>query len=724
MLSLLLAAQLAADSIYPTAALRELVARIAERNRSVPRELQSYRARLESEISFVARRPDAIEAVVSIEQVQNATRWLRTGEYEQHVTGYRSQSTGFTFASIGFFRQAWSVPVLYGNRLSLFFGLDTTQRTRRERARQRVTTAVHPFAERRDRYYRYTGGDTAVTIRVLDRTIPVARIMVEPQAANVDSQTVLFRGEVDVDATRGEIVRMRGYFVTLGRGDRSLGERLLQRTFRAVAFVELVNAEVEGRFWLPSYQRFEAQASFQGFDDTRSVFRIVSRFRDHRVNDIPVIVAEADTLALKPHALTFAPKDSLERATSWSSPLGHATAQVHSDDFMDVAPDAWRPTGRARFELRAPQLGDFVHFNRVEGLFTGVSTELRLRDDAPRSMPGLIIRAAGGWAWSEEAARGRIDARWRARRWAPFIRAGRSLDITNDFRRSFDSVSSLGALLWSIDDFDYVDRRSAMAGATRFFGGARTASLRVEAGVGRDAGVVQRLDHGLTRPDSGFRVNRGVDAGSYTRTTAVLQYHPDVNAEFVRPGVGATLSYDRGDGELDWQRLEARLVARTNVASMTYALRVDGGILWSDDPPPQHLFELGWNQGLPGYRYKEFAGDRAALARTLAVYNLGVLRAPVHVWRRFYLPSPAPGLFASLHAGWADASDVAALRSIARLGYTRPDSDTPISNPTNGIRSGVELGLRLFGGGVSVSVGRPLDRRGAWKLGVSFSEGL
>jgi hypothetical protein len=244
--------------------------------------------------------------------------------------------------------------------------------------------AVHPFADHRERYYRYTGGDTVVTMHVRDRAIPIARINVDPVATHVDSLTVLFRGEVDVDATRGEIVRMRGYFVRLGTRGRPLGQRLVQLTVRAVAFVELVNAEVEGRFWLPSYQRFEAQAAMQGIDDSRSAFRILSRFRDYRVNDVPVTVAEADTLELRPHRLTFAPKDSLDRADAWSAPLGEATAGVHSDDFIDVAPDAWRSTGRARFDLRAPQLGDFVHFNRVEGLFTGVSAELRFRDDAPK----------------------------------------------------------------------------------------------------------------------------------------------------------------------------------------------------------------------------------------------------------------------------------------------------------------------------------------------------
>src|SRR5262245_29929275 len=111
MLSLLLSFQVAAATpppTYQTEALRVLVGQVAERNRRVPSGLNSYRARLESEISLVVRRSNGTEGVVSIEQVQNATQWLRTGEYEQHVTGYRSQAIGLTFSALGFFRQAWS----------------------------------------------------------------------------------------------------------------------------------------------------------------------------------------------------------------------------------------------------------------------------------------------------------------------------------------------------------------------------------------------------------------------------------------------------------------------------------------------------------------------------------------------------------------------------------------------------------------------------------------
>src|SRR5688500_18398666 len=120
MLPLLLAAQLAlpADSQqYETPALRAIVAEAARLNRVVPAALHSYRATTESEIALITRRAGGIEMAASIEQMRSTVRWLRTGDYEQRVIGYRSQQIGVNISTLGFFRQAWTVPVLYGNRM-------------------------------------------------------------------------------------------------------------------------------------------------------------------------------------------------------------------------------------------------------------------------------------------------------------------------------------------------------------------------------------------------------------------------------------------------------------------------------------------------------------------------------------------------------------------------------------------------------------------------------
>lgn len=83
------------DSLtYESAAPRQLVAEAAELNRRVPDALGGYTARLESEISIGGRRTEGMEMAVSLEQIASTLTWDRTGEYQQVVTGYRSQSIG------------------------------------------------------------------------------------------------------------------------------------------------------------------------------------------------------------------------------------------------------------------------------------------------------------------------------------------------------------------------------------------------------------------------------------------------------------------------------------------------------------------------------------------------------------------------------------------------------------------------------------------------------
>ena len=126
MLALLFQLQTAAlrpvadTATYATPALERLVADASARNQRVPPSLGGYRASVESEISLGFL--DALagrEKTTSVEQVASSLAWERTGEFEQHVTGYRSQTLGPQFATLGFFRSAWAVPSLYGNRLAL-----------------------------------------------------------------------------------------------------------------------------------------------------------------------------------------------------------------------------------------------------------------------------------------------------------------------------------------------------------------------------------------------------------------------------------------------------------------------------------------------------------------------------------------------------------------------------------------------------------------------------
>jgi hypothetical protein len=141
------------------------------------------------------------------------------------------------------------------------------------------------------------------------------------------------------------------------------------------------------------------------------------------------------------------------------------------------------------------------------------------------------------------------------------------------------------------------------------------------------------------------------------------------------------------------------------------------------------LFELGENQNLPGYGYKEFAGNQAAVLRGLVMYPLPLWRAPLRLGR-WMLPGVGPAVSFGAQSGWADASTDAARSAIARLGTVNdatlglPGSviGAPVSRPTDGIKSSIDFRLRFFGGAVSVGAARATDRHQSWKLVAGLAQ--
>jgi hypothetical protein len=711
-------AVLAADTLtvrgdsttYATPELRHLVEEAAELNHRVPIALGGYRAQLESEISIGNRRSEGMEMSVLLEQVASTLEWDRSGTYQQTITGYRSQSIGASFATIGFFRNGWAIPSLYGNRLALLFGRDTSETARRRRQRRGGDPlyAIHPLADDRESYYTYSGGDTIVTMTVGDREIPIVRIDVALRP-DVPARSVVFLGELDLDASRRHIVRLRGYFAVVG-GPKSRFDLLREARLQGIAFVEAVNAEVNGAFWLPAHQRFEAHATSNAVGEGRAIFRILTRFIDRELLPAPPFAAigsESDTLTIKPFRLAIASMDSLSRFDDWRADLGEATAEVSAEDFNDVAPDRWSRTGPPRFSIETERLGDVLRVDRVQGVFTGIGAVMRLRDAAP----GLTLRSAAGYAWSEQAVRGRVVAEYRRGRAQLALRAQRSLDLTNDLRSPYDSGSTISALLGS-DNYDYVDRRSVSVQLLRFLGARQQGQLRLEGGWADDRAVVANLARSPLGFGDDFRPNRPVLEGGYLKSSAVLDWRPDVTLEFLRTGLGARLAYERGDGpQLRYERAEGRFTARTNRGPFALGARLDVGIT-TPDAPPQQLFELGQSQNLPGYGYKQFAGDQAAVLRGLALWRLPYLGAPVRVTQRLWLPPVAPAIAIALQAGWARASTPEAATTVAVLG----------SAPTGHVRSSGAVTLRFFGGAVGVGVARPLDYPAKWRWIVEFGQ--
>ena len=728
MLSLVVLAQLAvADPDPGSRALGELVALAVDRNRSAPSPLLGYRAQVESEIAVLTRRTDGEESALSIEQSRNDVQWTRGGGFRQHMTSYRARQAGPSLSALAVLRKAWIIPMLYGNEFDGFFGEDGAPGSRA--TTQRNTVAIHPFGADGERVYEFTGGDTIAVISTERRTIPLVRVLVEPRPLLEAGPVVVFRGEIDLDADRGEIVRLRGQFVTLDqRGPQR--KRLFILPVSVMAYVELESVEIDGRYWLPRYQRIETHVNLSALAEGRSVFRIVSRFRAHQVSEAVTYGPDVGALAgggdapggARSHGLTMASRDSLSRTVAWWSALGEATGALRGDDFADVGAESFGPTMRSRLTWRAQRLADVIRFNRVEGWSTGATLEY-----APGAAArDLIVRAAATWAWTERTIRGRVEAIRRGEHdnWRAGVRLARSLDITNDFTSPRDSGGALVAALGGVDDYDYVDRRSA----TVWYGWdlvPHQGTIRVEVGAAADASVPARLTRGVFPGAAPFRANRGVDAGSYLRAALVAEWNPAINAGALASGIGAMLRSEVASAELAWHRTTVRLNARADAGSMGYALRVDGGILTSRNAPPQQLFELGGGSAFPGYAYKEFAGDRALAAHARASWKLPIMRSPLRVLGCTCLTSPAPELAVTLHSASLAASGSATVASIARSGTVGdsvgsvpapPGSGVPLARSTDGMQTSIEVGFRLFGGAATMALARPLHTGARWRM--------
>ncbi|HEY6089309.1 MAG TPA: hypothetical protein VD771_05925 [Gemmatimonadaceae bacterium] len=718
MLALVLFAQLTAvaDPVYSSERLRDLVARAAVANHAPPPELRGYRARVETEFSILLRDTLGRERAAQIEQLASKVEWTRNGRYDMHVIGYRSQSLGAPISTLSFV-QGWTEPTLYGDRLLLGVQMGAppdAKDAKRKTGGGNWIVAVHPFSYDRDRYYRFSGGDTVVVMRTASRSIPLVRVHVSPRLGDA-TRLAAFDGEIDLDADRQLIVRMRGQFVVLAAKGRPTLSPLPGLV--GVAYCEFVNAEIDGRYWLPAFQRTELQSTFALLGQTRAVMRMVSHFSDHtidRSDSVTVVEASRDT----DHRTSWASSDSVSGYGDWTTTLGVATAGVNANDFDDVGPDVWKPTGRPRFDIAPTKTDNVIRYDRVEGFYTGIEASLRMRS----AVPGLTIGGSVGWAWTERTARGGAHISLRRNQWTTGARVERMLASTNDFTPPLNPESGgLAAMFGSIDDFDYVDRRVALGSLTKIVGSPDNALVTFQLGAGGDRAEVARLEHGLAGGGS-FRPNRGSTDGKYALGVVEAEVHPGVSGEFVQPGLGARVHYEVGRGALDWQRAELLLAGRKYLGPLALWLQADAGVVWGAVIPPQQLLEVGGSGTLSGYDYKEFAGDQAALVRGNVSYAIPIWRVPHRLWRTLFVPGVGPGIVAGLQGGWTALSTDTAQQAAVAL--ATPFSTTPVARATGGFRATANFGLTFFNGSVHLGVARPIDHSAPWRfvggLGSTF----
>lgn len=697
------------DSTCATPAICDVVDRAAAANR-LPGRLASYTAKVELEAAVISVKQQFVDGPTAVQQVETDVRWERGGPFYQRGVGTRSRFTEVPLTGMRYLLIGWITPITYGDRFAVFgkqSGVDAAEAGPSD-VDPDFVYAVHPFASDRARYYRFIAMDT-VKVVFPDSTRTVLRVRVVLSRMPTDRH-LLVDGYVDVDPVTFQTAAIRGKLISTGEPYRAMS------MFGAVHipspyYFELVNTPDSSGVWLPATQRFEWQGRPMGIEGAARALRITSHFRDRLATNS---AADGAPFNDEPtFSLSAVPHDSMRKFQAYSEPLGQETAQFHTSDFFDL--DEHRPVlvGESRVVLLHPTYDeDLVRFNRVEGIYAGVPVTFIPGNKARNT----FLHLNGGVAmWTGDikfdAAAGWDDGTNRFQ-----VKGGRYLGVTNKFRNQFDNPA-LGAL-FSRDNWDYVDRYSATARMIHRLSKVRGSRLVVEAGWTEDRPLARVLD---TDPWVGYlRPNRGIYSGEYFRTTATLDINPDISALFVRQGWGFQVQYDGGVGDLNYNRIQARVTGRKDFSRAYVVGVVQAGTTLGDSIPPQQLFEVGGAVQLPGYTYKQYAGNRGVVGRVrltvpINVFMLGM--GPLN--KALSIPRSLPSVSFGYQGAWVDISNPGAQAAVSALGYLFDDSTgqivvdsttgqpLPASTASGGWKSSVDVRVGFFGGALAVGVAKP-----------------
>lgn len=717
---ILLAALLAAstpDTLCATPALCELVER-ASRVNQLPGNLATYSADVESELAVITVRPDRIDSPDAVEEFRMEVAWFRDAPFERHTVGYRSRNAALPIAPVRYLLMGTVVPLTYGDRIAVLprnVGRDSLGAHALD---EDLVYAIHPLASDRAEHYRYASADTT-DLRLRDgSTVRVVRIHVLRQ--NVPRERrLLFSGTIALTLDGLHLVQMRG------RLDASGPVFRVDQAFRLVrkpreTFVELENAPDSLGVWLPRYQRFEYQGA-RAPGGRAPALRSIAEFRN--VQSKPLAPGANETFEPKPgFVLTTAPGDSLRNFRNWDLSLGSASNALDVSDFKDVR--ALLGPERTRVFIPAPRDSESVaRYNRIEGIYLGVPVTVAPGGD----LTGLYLHGNGGYAIWENVVRWNAAVGIDIGAAGLEIYGGRILETTNKFRNQFDATAF--AAVFARDNWDYLDRLEA--GAVGRVAIGRRNLLALSAGYADDRAVQRNMSR-APFVEGYLRPNRGIYEGDYFHTMAILDINPDISPIFIKNGIGGRLIYEGGVGNLNFQRFEIRVIGRQDFSNLYLTVRAHAGITFGDSLPPQQLYELGGAVQLPGFEYKQFAGDQAALLRVRLTKPLPFFQTPIVIGNGVALPALTPSISFGLQTAWTRISSAGAQRAVDALGFAFDDqTDQPLVDPetglplpasvaTNGLQSSFDIRAGFFNDALALGVAQAISNKGHFAIFVAI----
>jgi len=703
---------------YSSPALRALVARAADSNASFP--ARSYTAHFESEIAVNKALPNRVEGISSVEQFDGTLTWGANGG-DQHSQGYRIVTTGLPLPAGYVLGSAWIAPVLYGDRFTLLSDpkqAGTTGLTPKDSLEARAENVVHPLASDRDQYYSYARGDTIEVVDAFGQSRRVVVVEVTPHSS-FPTETRIFTGQLYLEVGTGALMRMRGQIYSVRppgkplKGLKKIGNALVA----SASIIDFQNTPVDGVL-IPTYQSADLAILLPLTTAMGTMVRLVTVLDSVRVQGGGSVALGAGTV-MPVVQRTSAPKDSLGRYRGWEDSPTDWPSRYLINDRLDVGPPRFRPTGDPVAFVRAPTTYDFFRFNRVEGLYLGANGTLFLRD----KFPGLSLRGGVGYGFWDHEVKGGLITTLRRGPWLAEVTAERELAIVTKFRDPLDYAMGTRPL-FAQDLYDYADRYVGQVGVGHALEKQRNGIIRADFGVVRDQTTPQELNTGPVGQT--YYANPVVDVGTYFRSRVSLIWREDVSSHFARPGIGAQVYLENGQGDFRYSSVNARLVGRANAAGLLFSFVGYGGAVTAPTAiPTQQLFLIGGDFTLPGYDFDQFGGSRALLLTGQVGYVLPFLKRPIPVGKKLALPAINPNINLISYVGWTGASSIGQA-SLNQLG-TRLNSDgqvVPYSVTTDGARGSIQLKLGIFGNFLGFGVARTLDADGNWAFVFSMSQYL
>lgn len=712
-LLLLLAQTQATDtSHYATPALRALIGRAAAINAAPPAELRGYTAHYESEVAMAKRLPDRIEGTSTVEQTAGDFTWAVGRGFGQHQIGYRVVTTGVPLPASAALSNGWIVPTLTGTKWDVF-GANSGAPT----AVGQDSTGDHaiwsPLGAERDRYYTFSGGDTLTMEFPVGPPQRVVVITVAPREG-LSEPAKIFRGDLYLDPATGMIRRIRGQSLTMGGPPPQGKSKHLNKLIVNAAVADIVTTEVPGAGWVPTYQRIELEVLIPLTTESWSALRLITMLQDVRAEVAQPGQAAASTPVFIP-GRSMASTDSLKSFRGWETSPDKRVNAVHLSDLFDVGPPSFRLTGPPVYFWRGPTTLEALRFNRVEGLFTGVSGTLRLRN----AMPGLQIRGTAGIAWWPGLFRGGVTADLARGKWLTNGQVMRDLDLTTKFADPLDYNRGIRALFQQ-DNYDYVDRVTAGIGETRFFSASGPGSVTARFDYVKDRSTVADLSSGPL--GQAYTLNPYVTPYEYPRVQVGVTWHPEISSHFTRPGFGLHANYEAGWGGQDYQRIQAGFVGRVNWRMITFTIVADAGTTISNAPPTQQLFLIGGSGSLPGYDYDQFGGNVGVLTRWMLAAPLPFLQSPLKIGNAT-IPPIAPNLSYRVYNGYTETTNSGADSALNAVGtQTVNGAPAPFSVPSGGVVSTQEIRLSLFGTLLGFGAAKPFEAGTSWTFTFTFAQ--